>query len=194
MVLKLLGYFEDHNLVHRRANKKYDGNQTMQAIYTAQRLELSGLRAEFIQTFLNRFIATANLETILSWERILNILADPETEDLEVRRARVLNYISTNSPFTRIWLLQYLNEIFEGYETSLDIRYNEYTVPINVVSSDVVLMDIFEGLIEFLRNIIPANMVIETKLDMPYTHSYLARFTHYELQQFTFGELSQFAI
>jgi hypothetical protein len=193
--LKLLGFYEDSNIVHRRANKIYENNLTMQAIYTAQRIELLVLRAMYVQTFLNNFIITADLETIIKWEKVLKITADPLTEDLEFRRERIINHrASMNSMYTRLWLAQLLHDRLPNTQIYFEIIYNEYIVSIKIFSHSREDVRIFNDLILFLEKIIPANMVLRTNLWTPYTHIYLNYFFRQEqLKEFTFGTLSKYA-
>lgn len=48
----------------------------------------------------NAFIISSDVERIRQYEKLLKIKANPSTEDLDFRRERVLNRMSTRAPFT----------------------------------------------------------------------------------------------
>ena len=84
-----------------------------------------------------------------------------------------------------------LSTIFGEDNIEFDVLYNQYKVRVGIETS-------IEGLVnetmKDLRNIIPANMIIETIIYEPYMHGYLKRhYTHEQMKQFTQGELSQYA-
>lgn len=59
----------------------------------------------------NHFVLTADERGIVMFERVLEITADPSTEDLEFRRRRILNRLRMRPPFTFRFLLQRLDDL-----------------------------------------------------------------------------------
>lgn len=120
-------------------------------------------RREMSAAFANTFVLTSGDSGVIMFEKMLNITADLQTEDLEFRRQRVLNRLSMSPPFTFRFLEQKLNEIIgEGAWTAY-IDFNNYTLYIE--SSAVDQNWYYE--IEFTINRIkPCNMVF---INVPYT-------------------------
>ena len=90
----------------------YNNNVEMNAIVNAEDIEFEQVFEAQIQiNFENTFIATANINGIERFENLLNIEADPTTEDIEFRRQRLWNRLNTNKLFTEKHLQQKLDEI-----------------------------------------------------------------------------------
>ena len=82
----------------------------------------------------NQFIMTSNEYGVDYRERLLGILADPETETLDFRRMRLINRISIQPPFTTIFLRERLDDIIGVGEYVLTIDYEDYTIYIESVA------------------------------------------------------------
>lgn len=184
-------YYRNNEKIFRAANDKYSGNLTMLAIYDAQLQELDSNSSLIYQAFLNNFVKHADIEGVRRFEAIFFIQADEENETIELRKARIINKFAMQLPYTKIFVEQMLSTIFGEDNIEFDVDYSAYKVRVGI-ETDI------EGLVnetmKDLRNIIPANMIIEKIIYEPYMHRYLKRhYTHEQMQQFTQGELSQYA-
>lgn len=84
----------------------------------------------------NQFILTADVDGIQKFEDILKIVAAPATEDLEFRRARVLNRWSLTPPYTMPFLRQKLNEIMGEGNWDYELDFNSRTLIVNSEIND----------------------------------------------------------
>lgn len=183
--------YRNNEKIFRAANDKYSGNLTMLAIYNAQLQELDGNSSLIYQAFLNNFVKYANIEGVRRFETIFYIQADEENESIELRKTRIINKFAMQLPYTRIFVEQMLSTIFGEDNIEFDVQYNQYKVRVGIETD---IQGLVEETLKDLRNIIPANMIIETILYEPYMHRYLKRhYTHEQLAEFTQGELSQYA-
>ncbi len=78
--------------------------QTETAQFEALAQEITGVAENF-------FFQTMGLSGVEMWEQIFHIIPNPSAEDLDFRRYRVLNRISTKPPFTLGFLYQKLDEL-----------------------------------------------------------------------------------
>lgn len=76
----------------------------------------------------NQFIATLTLEGVIRYEKLLNIIPNPESESLEFRRNRVKNRLTTMPPFTKNFLYDKLNNIIGKDKFNMYIDYDNYTL------------------------------------------------------------------
>ena len=84
----------------------------------------------------NFFFQTMDAGSIQQWERIFKITADPETETLDFRRARLLNRISTQPPFTLGFLYKKLDELIGEGEWAVSVDYPNYTLYVESSAED----------------------------------------------------------
>ena len=179
-------------IVHRLAPDIYTDNKTMLAIYDAQAKELEQYDAQIYQVFLNNLVKFCDIEGIRRFEAIFNIQADEENETLEYRRARIINKFTIQLPYTKITTKQMLDNIFGEENAQFEVIYNSYKVRIGIETEIENLIE--QTISDLRREIIPANMDIETIVYQRYMHRYLKKhYTHAEMKQFTQGELSQYA-
>ena len=106
----------------------YDSIVEMNDIMNAEEKEMDMARRELYSAFSNTFVLTADESGVIMFEKMLNIIANPQTEDLEFRRQRIINRLSMKPPFTFRFLKQRLDEIigvnaWRGY-----IDYESYTL------------------------------------------------------------------
>lgn len=91
-----------------------------------------GLLAEIVSEITkvkdNQWIQTADEMTILLYEKLLNILANPTTESLTFRKQRILNRLQSSPPFTMIYLRSQLDKIFGEDNYSIHVDYDNYTL------------------------------------------------------------------
>ena len=173
--------------VFRLANDIYENNAEMLAIYNAQSEEVGSYEAIIQRVFLNNLVKYCNVEGIRRFEALFYIQADEINDSMELRRQRVINKFTELPPFTKIFVEQMLENVFGSGMWEFEIYYNDYKVKIGIESS-------IDGLVtetlKDLRQIIPANIIIEQIVYYPYTHGYLKRhYTHEQMKQFTHGEL-----
>ena len=91
---------------------------------------------ELDRLWANKFILTAGVDGIEDFEVVLGILANPELEDLEFRRARVLHRWSLTSPFTMPYLRMKLDELLGVGNWSYELHFNEYEFVIEAPAID----------------------------------------------------------
>ena len=178
-------------IVFRLAPDIYNENENMLEIYNAQKLELGQYEDKIYRIFLNNYVKYADLEGIRRLEKIFNIIADEILDTIEYRRARLLNKFASLPPFTRIFLEQMFTNIFGEEMFIVNIYNDEYRVEIDIQTT---IDGLFDRTMKDVRQIIPANMILEKFQIMPYTHRYIRDYyTHRQLEDLTFGELSKYA-
>jgi hypothetical protein len=95
--------------------------QTETAQFEALAQEITGIAENF-------FFQTMGLDGIEMWEQIFNIIPNPQTEDIDFRRYRVLNRITTKPPFTLGFLYQKLDELIGPGLWEVTVDYPNYTL------------------------------------------------------------------
>ena len=108
----------------------------------------------------DQFVALATPEGIAQYESMLKIIANPETETLEFRRARVVNRMSFTSPFTLSTLINKLDSILGVGKYTAYIDYQAYTIYVESSATD---QGWFSELVITMGQIKPANMVFINK-------------------------------
>jgi len=178
-------------IIFRLAPDIYNENQDMLDLYDAQKTELGSYEAIIYRIFLNNYVKHADLEGVRRLEAIFYIKANEVTETLEYRKARLLNKLASVPPFTKIFLKNFLNNIFGEGHVEVFIDYDNRVLRLNFENVETKLIN---QAMKDIRQIIPANMILEKYAVSPYTHRYLnIHYTHRQMQQFTHGELSQYA-
>lgn len=76
----------------------------------------------------NLFLQTMDEGTVSEWEKIFEITADPEAETLDFRRARVINRLSMQPPYTLGFLYQKLDELIGKGRWEVNVDYPSYTL------------------------------------------------------------------
>lgn len=92
---------------------------------TAQLEILAGSINAVAQNF---FFQTMDESSVARWEQAIGITPNPQTEDLQFRRDRVLNRISTKPPFTLGFLYQKLNMLLGAGNYEIEVDYPNYTL------------------------------------------------------------------
>lgn len=179
------------NKVFRFAPDIYTDNETMIQVYKQQEQQLSNTESLVYQVFLNNYVKTCDLEGIRNFEKIFDIQADEKNDSMDLRKNRVLIKLSQHLPFTHIFVERMLANIFGEDKTEFRVLNNEYKTQVDIKTTIHGLVD---ETLKDLRQIIPANMIIEIILSEPYMHKYLAKYyTYGQLEEFTYGQLSQYA-
>lgn len=113
-------------------------------------------RKEMVSAFANTFVLTSDESGVIMFEKMLNILANPQTEDLEFRRRRVLNRLSMSPYFTFNFLKQKLNDIIGVGLWNAYIDFENYTLYVEASAVD----QNWYSEVEFTINRVkPCNMV-----------------------------------
>ena len=96
-----------------------------------------------------------DLSGIEMWESIFHIVPNPQTEDMEFRRYRVLNRITTKPPYTLGFLYQKLDQMIGPGLWEVEIDYPGYTMTIQTPLQNA----LYEGeLIHMINTIKPAHI------------------------------------
>ena len=90
--------------------------------------QFEALAAEIVGVADNFFFQTMDLSGVEMWEKIFGIVPNPQTEDLDFRRYRVLNRITTKPPFTLGFLYQKLDELIGPGLWEVTVDYPNYTL------------------------------------------------------------------
>lgn len=168
-------------------NRLYDENLDVDAIIEAVQSEIDTLNDTLQGYFSNNFPMIATEGGILQWEIILGIVADTSIEPLEFRRGRVLNRLSSNTPFTERALQGIMDNIMGVNSWSYELDYRDYRLDI---TSLIPGKNWLREMAITLEKIIPANML--WYFHMYYNaHSRLADFTHEHLSGYTHAQLME---
>lgn len=84
----------------------------------------------------NFYFQTMNEAAVLKWEQIFDIVADPTTESLDFRRARLLNRMGIKPPFTMPFLYQKLDELIGPGQWMVEMDYASYTLYIECAADN----------------------------------------------------------
>lgn len=106
----------------------YNKVQEMDALMQVEQSMLDEFQYEMLRAFQNTFVLTSDLSGIQLFESMLSIVANPSTEDLEFRRQRVLNRLTTSPPFTMRFLKQKLDAIIGQGKWQVTMDYDNYTL------------------------------------------------------------------
>lgn len=106
----------------------YKPVEEYQQICQTESAQLQTLAAAIHAVKENFYFQTMTLDGIEEWESVLHIIPNPSIEDIDFRRARVLNRITTKPPFTLGFLYQKLDELIGPGEWSVTVDYNNYTL------------------------------------------------------------------
>lgn len=96
--------------------------------------QFEGLAFALNNTGDNFFFQTADAGAISLWEQVLHIIPNLKTEDLDFRRTRVINRISTKPPFTLGFLYRKLDELIGPGLWTVFVDYPNYTLYIEASS------------------------------------------------------------
>lgn len=99
-----------------------------QQICQTEEQQFEALANEITAVAQNFFFQTMDVGAVQQWEQILGIAANPSTETLAFRQARLINRISTKPPFTIWFLYQKLDELIGAGEWTVTVDYPNYTL------------------------------------------------------------------
>lgn len=129
----------------------------------------------------NFFFQTMDTSAVEMWEQIFGIIPNPATEDLDFRRRRALNRISTRPPFTLGFLYQKLDEIIGPGQWEVEVDYPNYTLYIDSSAENQLWAN--EVAIT-LNKVKPAHIVYRNR---PYTTDTLLENEQIDLTKFSFN-------
>lgn len=141
----------------------YDGIVEIEDIIRSEEQVMNIARTEVLRAFANTFVLTSDESGVIMFEKMLNIVANIQTEDLEFRRRRVLNRLSTKIPFTFRFLKQKLDEIIGVNAWSASVDFNNYTLYVESSASNQNWYSELEFTVNRMK---PCNLVF---VNVPYT-------------------------
>ena len=141
----------------------------------------------------NFFFQTMDLSGVEMWEKIFGIVPNPQTEDLEFRRYRVLNRITTKPPYTLGFLYQKLDELIGPGLWEVTVDYPNYTL---YIESSAQNQNYATEVAFTINQIKPAHIVyvntpfIQSGLLLNEQIERLIRTYNYKLGSWSLGQLS----
>lgn len=141
----------------------YEGVVEMSDIMDTEEGVMDIARAEMYSAFANTFVLTADEHGIMMFEDMLNIIASPQTQDLEFRRQRIINRLSMSPPFTYRFLKQKLDEIIGVGAWTAYLDFDNYTL---YIESSATNQNWYSEIEFTINRIKPCNIVF---INVPYT-------------------------
>lgn len=115
----------------------YKGILEVEAEQEALSIEINKLNATFKQAMMDQFIQYCSLKAINYYEQIFDIIPDPATETLEMRRERILNRMrNLRPPYTKWYLRRILDNFFGVGNYSLEIDNDNFIITIESSSDN----------------------------------------------------------
>lgn len=134
----------------------YEGFMEMQVIVSTDDNLLDKAESQLESLLNNQWITLADEKGIDEWESVLNIISNPATEDLEFRRSRIINRMSSRTPFTQKALRKKLDAIIGEGNYILTIDNNKYII---YLESSATNQSWHTETIMTINNMKPCNMV-----------------------------------
>lgn len=107
-----------------------------QQICQTEEQQFAALANEITAVADNFFFQTMDAGSVTQWEQIFGITANPQTETLAFRQARLLNRISTRPPYTIWFLRQKLDELIGPNQWTVTMDYPNYTLYIESAAAN----------------------------------------------------------
>ena len=164
----------------------------MDALMEVEQSIVDEYQVNMLTAFQNTFILTADISGIELFETMFSIVANPSTEDLEFRRQRVLNRMTTSPPFTLRFLKQKLDAIIGEGRWKVTMNYANYTL---YVEASAVNQNWYTELEFTINQIKPCNIVFinrprtDLSLSMTEEISYKTMKWNYILGSWLLGRL-----
>lgn len=134
----------------------WDDVREMDSSMEIQNKHFDILNKEFQIVVDDQFIITAREEVCEFWERMLDLVHDPETEDIYFRRERIINRLSMRPPMSLWWLRQRLDLLIGRDYYNLWMEYDDYRLRLE---TNIENRAMFREIILMIHRIIPANIV-----------------------------------
>lgn len=128
----------------------------MDALIHADDTVLDIAEAEVRKLRNNQWLALADEDGIKQWEDMLQIVANPAEEDLEFRRQRLINRISSRIPFTKFSLEEKLDSIIGAGNYVLTIDNNQCIIYLESSASNQLW---YTEILLTMNNMKPCNML-----------------------------------
>jgi hypothetical protein len=111
----------------------------------------------------NQFVLTSDIDGIEQYEKMLNIIANPQSDSIQFRRERIINRLSTALPYTLRYLKQRLNSLLGVDNYDLELIYDDYVFHLVTYIGEIGKLD---ELLRTLFAIVPVNLqqTIENKI------------------------------
>lgn len=164
----------------------------MEALMEVEQSIVDEYQVNMLTAFQNTFVLTADISGIELFETMFSIVANPSTEDLEFRRQRVLNRMTTSPPFTLRFLKQKLDAIIGEGRWKVTMDYANYTL---YVEASAVNQNWYTELEFTINQIKPCNIVFinrprtDLSLSMTEEISYKTMKWNYVLGSWLLGRL-----
>ena len=151
--------------------------------------ELAELHISLADIVKDNFIQTLTERGCERWERMMRI-TPKASDDIEVRRFRILAQLNEQLPYTYRGLLRQLETLCgkDGY--SAELNSNAYTLSVRVALTAKNQLD---EVMKLLKRVVPANLVVSVTLKYnqhktfaAMTHGQLSAYTHYSLRNEVF--------
>ena len=136
----------------------YRGIKDFAELDNTESAELDELEAAVGRLLDDQFVATAGVDALKRRERMLGIQADPLSEPLEFRRARIMNRYSMKPPFTLGYLQEQLDRLVGPGRTLAEVDARHFLLTITAAIEDAA---IFKEVEHTVKRIIPANLVYQ---------------------------------
>ena len=136
-----------------------------QQICQTEEQQLAALASEINAVAENFFFQTMGITAIEEWEQIFGIYANPDTETISFRQARLINRMSNRPPFTLQFLYNKLDELIGRNQWTVTMDYPNYTLYIESSASN---QSYATELYFTINRVKPAHIVYVNK---PYTVS-----------------------
>ena len=164
----------------------------MDALMEVEQSIVDEYQVNMLTAFQNTFVLTADISGIELFETMFSIVANPYTEDLEFRRQRILNRMTTSPPFTLRFLKQKLDTIIGEGRWKVTMDYANYTL---YVEASAVNQNWYTELEFTINQIKPCNIVFinrprtDLSLSMTEEISYKTMKWNYILGSWLLGRL-----
>jgi hypothetical protein len=134
----------------------YDAILEFEGLIASENALFDNLDTETEKVRDNQYILTADIDGIIAYEKMLNIIPKPAAETTEFRRQRIINRLSMVPPFTFRFLKQKLDEIIGVDRYTASIDYPNYTL---YVESSAENQEWFHEILVTVTKLKPANIV-----------------------------------
>lgn len=84
----------------------------------------------------NFYVSTADEGTISDWENLLHIIPNTQVETQDFRRARIINRLSYNPPFTLPYLYDRLDLLIGKGKWAVTVDYGNYTLYVEAAAEN----------------------------------------------------------
>ena len=84
----------------------------------------------------NFYVSTADEGTVKDWENLLHIIPNTAVETMDFRRARIINRLSYNPPFTLPYLYDRLDLLIGKGRWAVTVDYGNYTLYVEAAAEN----------------------------------------------------------